>query len=299
LLTSRREKLKAWTARIAFGASIFALLGTSRPRWSYDAKFSGAHDGGAPTKPNSALLVRVESSQMPSLSYTNRFGSRIEPPWGRLTGFTKDEPGTRSFLLPPGAALQSLTLTGSCNSGFCSGEKCVPPPNAYLRATIEHVSVWTKTTRLVDQKVIVQSGPVREGEKTQRTPHLVIDYEGDNKAEVILSSSMAKFPGGDWNGKPFQFSSCIPSRTASESDANSVGTGTGSSDAGGSNVDPTVFACSHYPFNKAQKEPIEITLTVEATVYGACPDPALPCAPPPDEDVKPARIVSVRSTSDY
>jgi hypothetical protein len=306
----RVRSWKPWIARIAFGASILALLGTSQPRWHIDATISGPNDGGAPSadKPT-ALLVNVEASRGPSLSYTNRLGARVDPFWGRVgsSSGSKDEPIKTSFLLPPYSSLHSLTISGHCNGGCCSNEKCTPTPGSYIRATIDHVSVWTKSFRL-NQRVTVHSGPKKDGEKALRVPHVVVEVEASIHVEVVISApsiSTTPIQGSDWKGTPTQLSNCFdPSnvaRVAPKTDAAAAAAAVADAalvdvtmDAGAT---PSRQKCSHYPFNKPVKDPIEVALTVEATTWGACADPTAPCAPPPDEPEP--RIVDVRSTTDY
>lgn len=273
---------RTWLARIAFGASLLALLGTSQPRWYVQATINGPNDGGAPER--GSLLINVEASRAPDLSYNNRFGARVDPQWGRGAG-SRDEATKTSFLLPPGASIHSLTISGHCSGGCCSNEKCTPPTGSYIRATVDHVSVWTKSTRR-EQRVVASSGPKREGEKSPRVPHLVFELEAGKHVEVMISTP-------DGAAKPVQVPNCFPANASVGDDAATRTT----LDAGPADAEAPRQRCAHYPFHKPIKDPIEVTYVVEATIWGACPDPKAPCAPP-SEPPEP-RVFDLRATTDY
>lgn len=125
-----RERLPA----VLLALSVVALLATSAPKgWKLSATITTPTTPAAPR----GLEVAIDASSQPRLFTTG-------VPKG---GWATDTPcfatwtagSTLTCLLPPGATLTDVSITGGC--GGCSGS-CPPPPGVFARATTKEVDVW-------------------------------------------------------------------------------------------------------------------------------------------------------------
>jgi hypothetical protein len=124
---------------MALVGSPLALLGTSAPKgWSIAATLPQTQQATG----TRVLEVSIEASTQPSLRATaalNPYGQGDTP---CLSRWASGRP--LICILPPDTPLAAVTIGGPCPGG-CSG-KCVPPPNAFVRATAREVTGWKATS---------------------------------------------------------------------------------------------------------------------------------------------------------
>lgn len=226
----------------AFFASLLALVATSKPpEWTLNATITGPMTPAA----ERGLEVTIESTAEPQIHARDvlKGGSSISDvpclsPWA---------PGIKtSCLLPPGATLTSIDISGSC--GGCT-TPCAPPPGAYANVTTADAAVWTDVVT-ARKRVSLPDHP-----KDFISTRFVVKVSG---ARFIASSFTATAAGG---ATPLmqEKEPCAPERRPAT----------------------TAASCYFSILDSAVSPKTDVDVVVEVTGWGSCPgakDKA--CAPP-------------------
>ena len=179
------KRARQWLPRIAIAASLFALLGTSQPKWNLEV---AGPDAGPPPDGQAELVV-VETTGGADLQTTDRFGREHEQrASGTMTagGLTRTE-----RLLAPGEHFRSAALHGTCSGGlFGSHGPCVPSPSTILTARATRVAVWSRELVFPTTVHVAKSETMR--------PITILLTDPPEHAEVSISAARSFF---DWSGK--------------------------------------------------------------------------------------------------
>jgi hypothetical protein len=258
---------RTWVGRIAFGFSVLALLGTSLPRWQIDAKLEGPDR--APTD-DQAVKVSIESSHPPVYRRSTKTGERVDGTQCTL-GWTRETQKVEC-LLPPGSKLDSVDTADKCHdSGCCSNKPCKPPEGAFVRAKTTIVPIW--------KHIVEKEAQVRLEKNKQEGNKFVLhklDVGLENAPRDVEVTVRGKGPsdrGAAWDGKEVN----VDCR--------------GFSADGG-----TPFECIQYNLVQDVEKPIDVTVIVKATIFGACEGEGGACTPPPEAAA--LRITSVAMKAD-
>jgi len=123
--------LRRWLERAVVVVAALATIATSRPRWH--VRLTELPEPPDPAKP--ARLI-VEASHQTELTIQDASGTR----W--ILPERSSAPDRPQYLVPPGARLDVIEMTGLCHTGMCDGP-CKAPADAFVRiASITATETW-------------------------------------------------------------------------------------------------------------------------------------------------------------
>lgn len=124
-----------------------ASIATSRKKWRLDADLTR-------DDPSKARLVTIEASQQPEVGLDPiSSGVALQPHDGGTTW-----PGTVRYLLPAGASLERVMVTGVCGGGACSSD-CTIPSDQFVKLTSSTpVETWKLEIKHEPQTTTLEPG---------------------------------------------------------------------------------------------------------------------------------------------
>jgi len=129
------KRWRWWAERGVFVASVLALLATSKsPGWGFHPTITGPTTTSSPTKALSVSLESSHASTITSLALPATYHGKHTPCLEPFAAGVK-----RTCLLPPGAAVDGVEVTGPCGGG-CN-DPCKIPAGAYGKVETTEVDV--------------------------------------------------------------------------------------------------------------------------------------------------------------
>lgn len=178
-LEAARRHARSVAVRVTLAVAAIAAIATSQPSWTIEAPLPAAPPGAK------ALLVTVEASAPPQV-IMKQPGKVLpvtpEPPF-QASG--APWPGRAEYLIPPGFALQQVSLSDKCVSGGGLCSKCEQPPGAFVRVTsLIAVEPWEITAASPSNHVTLNAA-------TPRAEYLItVKASRRPEVEVIPTPSM-------------------------------------------------------------------------------------------------------------
>lgn len=221
---------------MVFGLSSLGMSG----RWNIEQKIAGAT---SPPTSDHAVRLTIEASQEPAVGAKNRLGDPIAA--CNLFGLSNTPANKTTCLLSPGARLDgSAEIRGQCPHSFCRA--CKPPAGAFLRASAEVVRVWRRTVTMDAQVKVPRGGP-----GTGQQVALIIVPDVPELSVVVRGKGVAdRIPGWDGSAREATCGRWVHDTLPEGQTRCSVL----------SRLVPE------------GPQPLEISVAIEATIFGACPD---------------------------
>lgn len=236
-----KDETKEWLGRAALITVALASVATSGKKYKLNAEIPALA-----ASDTHAQRVVIRASQHPEVRHV------YKPSGG---GSPKREPSSGnerySFLVPPGATVSEVSISGSCGDPLIGCNNDCPGPHTYVKVeSIDLVPVWTQTL----------NGPPIKIELTEKYAELELQVVG-----VELATLRAVVEGDPAATTPIGIDGATDYAKAVD----------------GGPPTNRVYTLTVHRAQNAPEGPLTATYVPVMQAYGLCEEGQSSCAPPP------------------